>query len=400
MLNHDQVFRLRKQILETGQFPESLDGYHLGHATFPLPPPPTTAPQLDIVGHLHQPEHVFGQPFNPACLNGIADTDVHAPSTRMRQVEGGRIVGATVVLGPDSVHAPLDVAELDPVARAQVEHEHKGCVVIGGKASLSVSFAARTAPRHFPLRAFFLPNLEPGNYGSFIFRQFPQLLHAAANPFEFDCYVVPDRVSWFFDAIDLLGLPEKPVFCVREVSGDIFDTVFIVEYFDNEGFLPAATRRQIEALVERVAGAPEPPGAEPRIYVSRTLSSIHRPWYRVLRNELEVEAHFQARGYTVLYPETMRFDAQIRAFAAAGRIAGLSGSGMLNAVFSRPATRLLDIESVTNTVRQHAKLYASSGLRYSFHFVKNIIGTDRNPIFRDFTLPPTELAAALDWLEA
>lgn len=73
-----------------------------------------------------------------------------------------------------------------------------------------------------------------------------------------------------------------------------------------------------------------------RLYLSRR--GIGR---RELTNEAEVEALFTRRGFTVVHPETLGIEDQVRLFAHARIVAGPGGSALHNIVFSRPDTRML-----------------------------------------------------------
>jgi capsular polysaccharide biosynthesis protein len=118
-----------------------------------------------------------------------------------------------------------------------------------------------------------------------------------------------------------------------------------------------------------VAEAGESVHAAPdKIYVSRALSANRAPSYRVLTNESEIEDIARARGFQIVYPEALSLSGQCALFHRARAIMGPSGSGMLNAAFAPEGAKLADIEIFTYTVRQHAKLYSSSGKSYGFVF--------------------------------
>jgi hypothetical protein len=73
-----------------------------------------------------------------------------------------------------------------------------------------------------------------------------------------------------------------------------------------------------------------------RIYVSRRGASR-----RHMLNEEEIEALFMRYGFTILHPEQLSIQDQVRLFSRARMIAGPRGSGLHNIVFSRPDTPLL-----------------------------------------------------------
>jgi capsular polysaccharide biosynthesis protein len=58
-------------------------------------------------------------------------------------------------------------------------------------------------------------------------------------------------------------------------------------------------------------------------------------------NEEEIEALFMRYGFTILHPEQLSIQDQVRLFSRARMIAGPRGSGLHNIVFARPDTPLL-----------------------------------------------------------
>lgn len=77
-----------------------------------------------------------------------------------------------------------------------------------------------------------------------------------------------------------------------------------------------------------------------RIYISRS-----RVAERPLTNEAEIEELFREHGFAILHCQDMPIEDQITAFRNARWIAGPGGSGMHNAVFSRPDSRILILSS-------------------------------------------------------
>lgn len=73
-----------------------------------------------------------------------------------------------------------------------------------------------------------------------------------------------------------------------------------------------------------------------RLYVSRR--GIAR---RPLTNEAEVEALFARHGFTIIRPEALSLEDQVRLFTHARVIAGPGGSAMHNMVFAAPDARVL-----------------------------------------------------------
>ena len=122
--------------------------------------------------------------------------------------------------------------------------------------------------------------------------------------------------------------------------------------------------------------------------MSRALSTLRFPGYRVMTNELDIEALVRARGIKVVYPETLSLKEQIRLFHGASRFIGPSGSGMFNLLFAGSPERVVDIETYHVTVRQHAKFYSACGAEYSFLFSPFVDADGPSPMIGASVCPP------------
>lgn len=398
MFNPDQVRRWRASVESNPDLRRSFEGYHLSEAELDLPATPAQqAGPRQRIGRLYPPLSMFGSPYDPACLDGVGAHPVHAGPIVRGTYPDARVVGSSALLTEDGrLLAPGDVRLMGRqhfINRNRTGHQ--GFLVDDTGDAVVLRFACRPKPRHIPMDALFLHNLESGNFGSFMFRQLPQMLDARASGGKFDCYITPDRVPWFLEALNLLGFPRKPVFTVREISGEIFRSITMADGYDLEGFLRPETRAAVAALAREFT--PWRGGSRRRIYVSRALSGLARPWYRVMLNELDVERRMQERGFEIVNPETLSLKAQARIFSSATHIVGPSGSGMFNVMFAQQNVRLVDIETFMITVRQHAKLYASLEAKYAFLFSPMDETDMRAPEHRRWELPVQLLDQALDW---
>jgi hypothetical protein len=352
------------------------------------------------IGRLQAPAHIFGQPFDPVCLEGIGAWPIHAVPLQTHSFKNAKIVGNSAVLSEEGLlYTPQDTRTF---SYADFVHHnsygHQGFLLDECDGSLTIRYAQREAPRAYRLNAVFLHSIEPDNYGSFMFRQLPQLLALRDSGLSFDCYIVSERTRFLTEALAILDLPDKAIFTAEEVVGDRFDSLTFFQIDDAEGFIGASLRARLASLVAEIV---QDHGELPTgcgIYVSRSLSALRRPWYRVMKNELEVERHMQEWGLSIVYPETLSLIDQMRTFASAGRVIGPSGSGMFNVMFARNLRRVVDIETHHVTVRQHAKLYASCGAQYAFLFAPYCPDDDQHPVHRSCICPQTLLDQARSWL--
>lgn len=363
----------------------------------------STATVLEGEDHraLVGPTHVFGVPENPGCLNAVGNYPLSCPPKVLYRVPNGRLIGTTSVVDdhgrlywPDLV---VTDADLDRAVAYNLDNSH-ACVVRREADAAMAYFFWGGAERRIEGTGWFLPNPEPGNYGSFLFRVMPQLLLAARQRLAYDFIIAADRSAWLYDAIRMVGLPVKPIVLMHEMLGDVASNLVFFGDFCVEGFFPQSTVADAHAL----AGKLYPGGAmsdmPSRLYVSRALSRRRVPQYRPLRNEPDIERRAQRLGFSVVYPEVLPFGHQIQMFARADRVFGPSGSGMLNALFTPAGARVLDMESFTVAVRQHAKVYSSTGKIYSFAFGRFDPTDDRDPTTRAWHMDLSVVDAALEWL--
>lgn len=364
-------------------------------------PPPQSEEQDVPAGMLYPPAALIGMPFDRSCLDGIGAWQVTAPQPTLAAVRNAQIIGSRSVIGENgelfSPQAIGNAANLERILQENDNGYDGYALERGHDGDVRCYFGSRPKPRHIPMSALFLHNLEPGNFGSFMFRQLPKMFHIKDVGVDVDCYVTGSRTSWFSEAMDMLSLPKRPVFVVREICGEIFDKVYIQNDFDAEGFMTPETNRGFAFL--RDHATQWKPGPE-KLYVSRALSGVGRRDYRLMDNELEVEAVMRARGFEIVYPEALTFQEQINVFHSARYIVGPSGSAMFNSAFAPRGARIVDIETYHNTVRQHAKFYSSQHHVYAFAFADFDPGDTRHPIIRRSNLPLKRLDQALEWLLA
>lgn len=345
------------------------------------------------------PAALFGTPEDQRCLNGVGTYELRCPARHLYTVSQGRLVGNSSVIDgdghlywPDLVVTPEDLQ----TAATHNANNTQAYVLRHAGTSATAFFYWSGTQRRIDGTGLLLPNPEPGNYGSFLFRVLPHLLEAARLNLKFDFVITSDRSHWLLDAIRLVGLPLKPILLAQEIFGHVVSGLTFFNDFCLEGFVPRSTAEALRALHSRIGSSAHSRSSQ--LYVSRALSRLYAPRYRLLRNELDIEEQARRRGCFVVYPETLPFAEQISLFGQAHRLAGPSGSGMLNAMFAPEGARVLDMESFHVTVRQHAKIYASTGKIYGFAFGTFDPDDQREFTTRNWSLEPRVMASGLDWL--
>jgi capsular polysaccharide biosynthesis protein len=350
------------------------------------------------------PSLVQGKPFDEANLNGVTGSRTLDLKPRLlHHLTDATLVGWEALLSSEGhLFSPslVDTPEKLKKAIARSASGHAGYAIRPeapeGKAYKLYAGKSRT-PMHLPGRFLFLGALEPGNFGSFLFRMLPRLLAIQELGLAFDALIVPERTTWLMATLDLLQI-ELPIHTLPELRGASVEHIWFIANYENEGYFSAPDMQRIRHFAQRYAKIN--PAWGDKIYVSRTFSSNNRPGYHPLLNEAEVETALVQRGFEIVHPETLSFRQQLGRFLHANTIVGPSGSGMLNACFAPAGSVVLDLESYSHCVRQHARVYDSSGKRYGFCFGQLSSEDNAPPLQRSWRVALADVQAALDVLSA
>jgi capsular polysaccharide biosynthesis protein len=114
----------------------------------------------------------------------------------------------------------------------------------------------------------------------------------------------------------------------------------------------AAYARVSASVADRTAPAA-------KLYIDRSGSQS-----RSVPNEAALAALMQARGFSVVRPETMTLSAQVALFRAASMVVGLHGAGLANIAYCRPGTLVYEIMPAHNLNPCYMVLALQGGLRY------------------------------------
>lgn len=356
---------------------------------------------------LRPPNAIFGEPIDPNALEGInKPTEIEVPPLQLYLLSQGRIIGNDIALDSNqSIYCTKGlVGSLECWNQLSSEcnesHHHGVLPYIHSDNRLLVFHKYQNQTGSLPGRSIFIPNLEPGNFGSFLIRVLPAMEFAAMTSYTFCRIIVADRTPWLMEVLDAFGWSNVPVFRADEVAGVSFEELLFPCAYAQEGLWNPYLFRSLQARLHKWASKDLPASLSSKIFVSRALGHRARPQYRPLLNEDELIQIAQNQNFTVLYPETLSFRTQINFFAHASQVAGASGSGMLNAMFAMSPARVCDLESLHSTVRQHAKLYDSTGKIYSFCFGKHSPHDQTLPRFRRaWSVSLDDFSRAMDWID-
>ena len=174
------------------------------------------------------------------------------------------------------------------------------------------------------------------NFGHWLLDCLPQIAALTAAAPEATILLPPPIRGFHRSTVGLLGISQDrlvawdgaPVACGR---------VVVVESDGRAGGRPLSSLLEMRASMMARSIAAASPG-ERRIYVSRRDARAKRRW---LSNEPDVERLFMQRGFEIMVMDECPLDEQIRRFREARVIAGISGAGLADLVFSAPGTHLV-----------------------------------------------------------
>ncbi|WP_158810152.1 DUF563 domain-containing protein [Beijerinckia sp. L45] len=170
------------------------------------------------------------------------------------------------------------------------------------------------------------------NYGHWLIECLPRLAAAAAHFDLSACkFVVADRhgamQQIYIDSLVALGLRPEQIVSIGYTPVHVDMLVYPLPITTHPWVKSPGVATFLEIMAARIA-RPEVT-APRRIYVSRKRGGMRR-----LINEAAVIAIVERYGFTVVYPETMAFSAQVATFRDAEIVVGNYGANLSNIVFA------------------------------------------------------------------
>ena len=226
-----------------------------------------------------------------------------------------------------------------------------------------VSRSRLQSAEHIAGRTMHATSNEPHNWGMWLLYVLPAVVHFAENCHAYDKLLVfADRPN-MKEMLWLLGLKTDDVVFHDCSQAYYFESIDVFRQPRREFFVAPEARAVFAKLREKGAGSVAVPSAR-RIYVGRRHWTAEMGGYRALMNECELENRLAAMGHRPINPECLGPEAQIELFGSAQRIVVLGGAGLFNAVFCRPGTKIVDIESTRDHLENHSTILSSMDADY------------------------------------
>ena len=310
------------------------------------------------------------------------------PPRLLQDVSAGLLRPVTIQTGRQTSQ-PLWLDRLHDVHLTWSNFFIKGdrCISIYGNPRTAVSgivnwpYLANTAGVHRNIRSFFVSRSrlrdaehingrtmfassnEPHNWGMWLLYVLPAIRHFIENRHVYDRVLVyADRPN-MKAMLHLLGLNDADMIfhdCSRAYH---FDSIDVFRQPRRDFYVSHDNRAMFANLRDKVLGSVVEPSPR-NIYINRNRRNTDPNSHRRLTNEGELARHLATMGFTSIDPEDIPPEKQIEAFGSAEKIVGLGGAGMFNAVFCKPGTKIIDIESTCNHLENHSTLLSSTDLDY------------------------------------
>ncbi|HWE98396.1 MAG TPA: glycosyltransferase 61 family protein [Caulobacteraceae bacterium] len=205
-----------------------------------------------------------------------------------------------------------------------------------------------------------LTPIEPDNWARWVVQVAPKIaLARRLNPGQ-KLFVRAEK-PWQLAFLEKMGVGPGEIINHDPRRSYRFRRLSFFQHSASDLTVSRAERRVLRQFAGecRRAGRPHYPD---RIFLSRLTTSLKTPHYRRLENETELLAAMVDLGFSVIEPELLPLDEQVRHLDAAGLVVALGGAGLFNAAFCRDEARVVTIESQPTFITSHTGFLASMNL--------------------------------------
>jgi len=259
-------------------------------------------------------------------------------------IPNGRLLSNIgIIIGPDNVH-------LKDLSGGS----------FSGLAPHSLNFEGQYVPPLKRLKgtaAVLATGLGQRNYYHWTTEILPRLRLLEQTRANVDSYCIPRRHSYHFESLLMMGIPRERIVSLGKYTHLQADTLMVPSINRQE-----MTSVNAQFLHDRLAaryGSQGGPPTSQKIYVARR----RRGWRYVL-NESELMARLTPMGFKRYYLEDVSMQEQVRLFRNASMVVGPHGSGLVNLVYCRPGTHVVEIGTPVRPSGLFQIIAHHRGLRY------------------------------------
>lgn len=216
---------------------------------------------------------------------------------------------------------------------------------------------------HIGGRIMFASSNEPHNWGMWLLYVLPAVMHFIKNRHVYDRLLVYADHANMQAMLRLLGLKTADMILHDCSRAYYFDSIDVFRQQQREFYVAQEEKVTFADLRDKVIGSVIEPSPR-HIYINRNRRTIEPNSYRRLMNEQELVERLTMMGFYSIDPEDISPEKQIQLFGSAQKIVVLGGASLFNAVFCKPGTKIIDIESTCNHLENHSTVLSSMDADY------------------------------------
>lgn len=233
---------------------------------------------------------------------------------------------------------------------------------------------------HVPGVSILLTSAEPHNYGAWLIRTLPKLfLLRRLGLLDGATIICPVAFKWQKDILRWAGVPLSAIVNQDFMVAYRCDHLIVPQWPSRNKYLDETVARFIDEALDMSTASPAP--SPQHLYVSRNKWNKERDAQLALRphqqrlrafdQEEELVARLNELGVTCISPEDHTFDETVQIFSRARSVIGPQGSGLFNAIFCSPGTKVAEIAHLPYFANGHTNMFLSRSLDYNL-----IVGAD------------------------
>lgn len=329
-----------------------------------------------------------------ADVSSLYERQVQLPGKRLDTYSDVLLTGFDSFVAQDTFYCKKIDSATEEATRLVRESSYSRTILQMSDEELVLPHDAGADATRINEHVFFGTPDEPDNWGMWILYGVPSACQFLKERGSYDFFFTCLHWPWQRRLLQHMGLAPGDVLEHRLELTYSCSRLSIIRYQFRNLAVNHTERLIFRTIAERFEHR-RPHDYGERIYVARSLpGNSHNA--RQLMNESELAQKLRQLGFAVIQPETLEFPEQVRAFSGARIIIGLGGAGMFNAVFAKPGTQLVTIESSMNWVASHVNLFASCGLNCGVIIGRQDL-TDPEPVHKRWQL---DVNAAIRQIDA
>lgn len=209
----------------------------------------------------------------------------------------------------------------------------------------------------------FASSNEPHNWGMWLLYVVPAVMHFIKNRHVYDRLLVYATHANMKAMLHLLGVEDADMIIHDCSKAYHFDSIDVFRQPQRDFYVAPETRMMFADLRDKMLTSVVEPGPC-NIYVNRDSRNTDPNSTRRLKNGHDLDQRLNMIGFKSIDPESLLPAKQIEVFGSAQKIVVLGGAGLFNAVFCRPGTRIIDIESTCYHIENHSTILSSMDADY------------------------------------